>query len=72
MWFFGIDSVIILIISVFLLSLQKLFKTITIMNKITLFFVFMMMSAVAFTAVADGGRRGDVNQDGSVNITDAT
>lgn len=42
------------------------------MKKITLFFVFMMMSAVAFTAVADGGRRGDVNLDGSVNITDVT
>ena len=42
------------------------------MKKITLLFVLMMMSAVAFTAVAGNNMRGDCNQDGSVNIADVT
>ena len=42
------------------------------MKKFTLLFVLMMMSAVAFTAVASDSRRGDVNRDGNVNIADVT
>ena len=41
------------------------------MKKISLFFVFLMMSALAFTAVAEN-LRGDCNQDGSVSIDDVT
>ena len=42
------------------------------MKKFSLFFVLMMMSAVAFTAVASDSIRGDVNRDGRVNIADVT
>ena len=41
------------------------------MKKISLFFVFLMMSALSFTAAADN-LRGDCNQDGGVTIDDVT
>ena len=42
------------------------------MKKITLFFVFLLVSVVSFTAAAGNNMRGDCNQDGSVNIADVT
>ena len=42
------------------------------MKKITLFFVFLMMSAVAFNAAAASNLRGDVNGNGEVDISDVT
>ena len=41
------------------------------MKKISLFFMFLMMSGLAFTAAADN-LRGDVNGSGSVTIDDVT
>ncbi len=41
------------------------------MKKISLFFAFLMMSVLSFTAAADN-LRGDCNQDGSVSIDDVT
>ena len=45
---------------------------ITVMKKISLFFVFLLMSAVSFTAAASNNVRGDVDGDGRVNIDDVT
>ena len=42
------------------------------MKRITLIFVFLMMSVVAFTAAAGNNVRGDVDGDGRVNIDDVT
>ena len=42
------------------------------MKKISLFFVFMMMSAVAFTTAAYNDVRGDADGDGEVSIADVT
>ena len=42
------------------------------MKKISLFFVFLLMSAVSFTTAAGNNVRGDVDGDGRVNIDDVT
>ena len=42
------------------------------MKKITLFFVFLLMSAAAFTTAAADYVRGDVTGDGNVNVSDVT
>ena len=42
------------------------------MKKISLVFVFLMMSAVSFTIAASDYVRGDCNQDGNVSIADVT
>ena len=42
------------------------------MKKITLLFVFLLMTAAAFTTAAADYVRGDVSGDGNVNVTDAT
>ena len=42
------------------------------MKKITLIFVFLLMSVVSFTIAASNNVRGDVDGDGRVNIDDVT
>ena len=42
------------------------------MKKISLFFVFLMMSVASFTVAAGNDVHGDLNGDGKVSITDVT
>ena len=47
-------------------------KYYSIMKKISLFFVFLMMSVASFTVAAGNDVHGDLNGDGKVSITDVT
>lgn len=56
----------------FLLYLPHVKIILTAMKKITLFFVILMMSTVAFNAAASSNLRGDVNGNNVVDISDVT